>query len=859
MSEDDTDVSNKRSNSNNTYNQTPEFHKNIQIINNPQPHTQQQPQQPQRPQQQQSQEPHDDDSDKSNELESLEDIFAFAPAIKNNKDNNNNNKIDNNKYNNSNIVTIRDSPSASASGFEEYYDHLYSQQQQQQQQKITKRIQYNANNGNYGVSEDNEPSPQPDYNSVYGYYNDFRRYREDDAKSFIENNSLVKVKPRKKGFEYLSHLDDYNNSPYTKIYTNPSIVYSSPLASLSSTGKLLYEYYRDRLCGIISTISKEQNMYLNTFLPMAHTDPSVLYGILAWSAFHLGGSEMIKQGRFYIQKALKGVLRNPLIAETNDDGDYYKDIIDEIESNKDAIEDITDIDGESHNNNNSNNNNGKYFDRNNADELYSESVEDYSNNNRLLLLTENDKMNMRLASYLILCGVQICRGDVSRWSKYLKYGYHIIKNKGGLGKFNESKDEHFLITNYAYHDIQCSSINERGLHFSLNEYDEIWNVNHDFGIDPLHGICSPVFGLMAKINELAMKSRIILKTVSESLSDPFFKGYFNESNEETIDEESSYQSGASTGTTTTATNDTVTPMYKDSTSPYGTTVSETNTLNENSHGGNDNDEDDDNEEDDDEEEGLEESHGSHSYQKKNVNDINSIDSQLDMSDNEEDDSNNTNNNNIGLRNSKITNNDETSPLSSTGSSAHEWLLNQSTNKKYVERERRSKEYETRFEALDEIMKKSKELDLCIDNIKPKPEILSYLKPSEIELQLTLFECFQLTSKIHLRQSVMKINASSLDIQHLLSQLLKCLDVLLGTEVESCLSFPVFIAGMNCTTQKDRNAMKQRIREFIRRYKWKNIARIQLVLDQVWAIDPNGISCVDWYEIVRKLGWDLSFA
>ncbi|GMF03726.1 unnamed protein product [[Candida] boidinii] len=168
-------------------------------------------------------------------------------------------------------------------------------QQQQQQQKITKRIQYNANNGNYGISEDNEPSPQPEYNSVYGYYNDFRRYREDDAKSFIENNSLVKVKPRKKGFEYLSHLDDYNNSPYTKIYTNPSIVYSSPLASLSSTGKLLYEYYRDRLCGIISTISKEQNMYLNTFLPMAHTDPSVLYGILAWSAFHLGGSDMVKQ------------------------------------------------------------------------------------------------------------------------------------------------------------------------------------------------------------------------------------------------------------------------------------------------------------------------------------------------------------------------------------------------------------------------------------------------------------------------------------------------------------------------------------------------------------------------------------
>ncbi|GMG14810.1 unnamed protein product [[Candida] boidinii] len=227
-----------------------------------------------------------------------------------------------------------------------------------------------------------------------------------------------------------------------------------------------------------------------------------------------------------------------------------------------------------------------------------------------------------------------------------------------------------------------------------------------------------------------------------------------------------------------------------------------------------------------------------------------------MSDNEEEEEEG---NNIGLRNSKIMGNDETSPLSSNGSSAHEWLLNQSTNKKYVERERRSKEYETRFEALDEIMKKSKELDLSIDNIKPKPEILGYLKPSEIELQLTLFECFQLTSKIHLRQSVMKINASSLDIQHLLSQLLKCLDVLLGTEVESCLSFPVFIAGMNCTTQKDRNAMKQRIREFIRRYKWKNIARIQLVLDQVWSIDPNGISCVDWYEIVRKLGWDLSFA
>lgn len=166
---------------------------------------------------------------------------------------------------------------------------------------------------------------------------------------------------------------------------------------------------------------------------------------------------------------------------------------------------------------------------------------------------------------------------------------------------------------------------------------------------------------------------------------------------------------------------------------------------------------------------------------------------------------------------------------------------------------------SRYTSLLTIMSKSSELENKINDVKPNPEDLINFSAHDLELQLTLFELFQLTAKLHLRQSVLRLNPSSLETQFILCELLKCLDIVLKSSVEGSLCFPLFIAGMNCTTKKDRKLMLERFTDIIQRYSFKNLERARTVMEQVWMIDPSGTRCVDWYEIVKKLNWDLSFA
>ncbi|ODQ48378.1 hypothetical protein PICMEDRAFT_47403 [Pichia membranifaciens NRRL Y-2026] len=414
----------------------------------------------------------------------------------------------------------------------------------------------------------------------------------------IEKNS--KARHRKKKQQNQNRiLSIIKSNTQPQIYTNPSIVLNTTLAGLTPIGKRLYEYYRDKLSFIVCSAPKVENMYLNTFLPMAHIDKSVLYGILAWSAFHLGGPKMEKQG--------------------GDDVEIYEDL-------------------------------------------------------ELSRLNRDNMINMRLAAFLILCGVEICKGDVSKWSKYLTYGAKLIKLKGGLERFNESKDEHFLVTNYAYHDITAIQvINERTIHFDLNEYENMWTKSNELGFaDPLHGISSPVFKILAEINKLVI---VVQKLIKRSMKD-----------------------------------ETKTPE------------------------------------------------------------------------------------NIEQR---------------------------------------------------------------IAGVKPK--IALCVSNRDLELQLTMFECFQVTAKIHLRQSVLRMNSASIEIQYLTTQLVKLLDVLLESDVEACLCFPMFIAGMNCVWKKDREGMTRRFKSFINRYKWKNVLRCQIVIRYIWELNHKGEKFVDWYAVVKTLGWDLSFA
>jgi hypothetical protein len=525
----------------------------------------------------------------------------------------------------------------------------------------------------------------------------------------FDNNKLEKI-------QSLIKLNQQQQQQH--IYTNPSIYTNSTLANLTPMGQRLYEYYRDKLSSIVCSAPKTENMYLNTFLPMAHVDKSVLYGIMAWSAFHLGGPTMEKQGNYYIKLAVEGFYKRPILNEEAEG--KSKLLCDEVDDNDEEIVREPNFD------------------------INTETFE----NLQLSELNKDNMINMRLAAFLILCGVEICKGDVSKWSKYLTYGAKLIKLKGGLERFNESKDEHFLVTNYAYHDITALQvINERTIHFDIQEYEKMWTKSNELGFtDPLHGISSPVFKILAEISKLVIS---VQKLVKRSEKDE---------------------------------------------------LDDTQKINN----------------------------------KKNI-----AESPVDKI--------------YGLDEEDYWIGED----SSVTSSVDDMFINGVPSTVSDEWPDPNFDKDVNLEDLDQVMIECQNLEQRIANVKPK--LSPYVTNKELELQLTMFECFQVTAKIHLRQSVLRMNSASIEIQYLTNQLVKLLDVLLGSEVEACLCLPMFIAGMNCVTRKDRINMTKRFKSFIKRYKWKNVLRCQIVIRYIWKLNLKGEKFVDWYAVVKRLGWDLSFA
>lgn len=153
------------------------------------------------------------------------------------------------------------------------------------------------------------------------------------------------------------------------------------------------------------------------------------------------------------------------------------------------------------------------------------------------------------------------------------------------------------------------------------------------------------------------------------------------------------------------------------------------------------------------------------------------------------------------------------------------------------------------------------LEKKIDNCRPDPtDILSLSKSQgDLDEQLTLFETFQLTAKIHLLQSVGRRNAACLQLQVLATELVTCLDMLLNTKVEGSFVFPIFIASIMATTTRKRAEMVARIDMLFKRQLARNIMRALDLAEEVWRLDEYGTKYVNWYNVLKKNGWDLCFS
>lgn len=425
-----------------------------------------------------------------------------------------------------------------------------------------------------------------------------------------------------------SLVDQFVSSFATSVASpqhGPSII-----PALNQKGFFLYEYYVETLSRKISiapTSQDESNSYQKVFLPLAHKDEGVLFALLAWSCFALGG-KWTQEGMQYIDAALKHLEAH----HSHGQGRHAK---------------------------------------------------------------SRDLLIFKLASLLIMCSAEICRGDVKRWPLFLSWGLRILADNGGIFKFNNDKEERWLITDFAYHDLLASSLMGRRPYFPTHEYGRFFKMLHprgQSGLNPLLGVSKMLYPMIGDISTMAFESR----RASERM-------------------------------------------------------------------------------------------------------MRLLDSDLG-----------------GAERTQVT------------------------------------------AAVQQLLEKCRRLDTQIDAAKPEVADLVNLTDQELEHQLSIFETFQLTAKLFLRQAVLRCAPRHLESQLLTIDLLKCIDILIDTPAQASLVFPVFMAGIHAFTEKDRITMVARIDRFLQSYAVTNIDRVRTLVEQIWKENPTGDVSVDWFRTLEKFEWDLNF-
>lgn len=164
-----------------------------------------------------------------------------------------------------------------------------------------------------------------------------------------------------------------------------------------------------------------------------------------------------------------------------------------------------------------------------------------------------------------------------------------------------------------------------------------------------------------------------------------------------------------------------------------------------------------------------------------------------------------------------------------------------------------------LEDLREVQFKARNLQDKITMSVPDGKSLVNLTVEQTNLQLNLFEVFRTTAKLHLAQSVLRLTASSLEMQCCYQESLRLIDKVLGTSVEGGLIFPLFVTGVACCSPTARLSIVERFDAFYERNLARNIKRTVHLLEEVWKLDELGTRYVDWQALIEVRGWDLCFA
>ncbi len=165
-----------------------------------------------------------------------------------------------------------------------------------------------------------------------------------------------------------------------------------------------------------------------------------------------------------------------------------------------------------------------------------------------------------------------------------------------------------------------------------------------------------------------------------------------------------------------------------------------------------------------------------------------------------------------------------------------------------------------YDLMDKMMIKSIRLDERIKSATPDSACLKFLySPEELEYHLTLFEVYQLSAQIYLREVIRQLPPVVPEMAVLAYRLRNHMKIIIECKLlKKSLAFPMLLLGTTSSRPEERKEVRIMFESLIQHCGYlSSYQKLWLVVQKIWDINKNGALYVDWFKVTEQFGWRLN--
>ncbi|OUM53399.1 hypothetical protein BVG19_g2677 [[Candida] boidinii] len=157
-----------------------------------------------------------------------------------------------------------------------------------------------------------------------------------------------------------------------------------------------------------------------------------------------------------------------------------------------------------------------------------------------------------------------------------------------------------------------------------------------------------------------------------------------------------------------------------------------------------------------------------------------------------------------------------------------------------------------------IISKGTSLDIKIHYRHPVRTDLKSIDIEELELHLSLYELSQFSCHLYLKIFLKRLPPIVPEAQLYVVKLINLLQFLVNSQIRQALAFPFIVTGMNCVLKEDREYLLSILQSHKKEYRSKLVLdRVEKIILKSWEQNPDGLHCIDWFEITKEFGWHFN--